>query len=188
MEKICSVVELHCECQKGKETIKWDCLSMADLSADKKSYNIEGPVAVNDNQAYILGMSGLDENSLEFTLLTDDNRIIDFKLDYDNRDKCYYGNWYYVENNTASFGGYTKIIIRELPKVENLIYPINKEIEILGHNYFYPKYSSVIAHLLLTKSSNFSIIDKPDDYSKYSKNYFKTVIHFVNQKKITKKI
>jgi len=188
MEKLCSIVELHCECQKGKETIKWDSVSIANLSTNKMNYNIEGPVAVNDKQAYILGMSGLDKNVLEFTLLTDDNKVIDFKLEYDTQDKCYYGNWYHVNNNKSSFGGYTKISINEINDDEISMYAINKEIEILGHNYFYPKYSSLVARLLLTKSSNISKINKSDDFTIYSKNFFKTLIHFVNQKNLTKKI
>lgn len=188
MENLCSIVELHCECQKGDKTFKWNSLSMANLSTNKINYNIEGPVDFDNKQAYILGITGLDKDRLEFTLLTDDNKIIDFKLEHDMQDNNYYGNWYYVNNNEPIFGGYTKICMNEVKDDDISIYSINKEIEILGHNYFYPKYASVISHLLLTKSSNVSIIEKQNNYSRYSKNYFKTVIHFVNQKNLKKKI
>ena len=174
MEKFGGVLNLDCEYRYKNEVYKWNANVLALISNNKVNkhvnyYNIEGPFNLDGSIAYIIGLSGLDGDQLDFTILTNDNNIIEYSLIYDYVQKCYYGSWHLLDNNKSKFSGYAKI---EVNAIEMSMSCMNDKIEKYGYQMFYPKYSNLVSKLLITNTatSNEYTTNYKNEMYRYSKN------------------
>ena len=167
MDKFYGVMSIECEYRFQDKTSFWNARVLVTVPfIDSEYYSLEGPLKFENEKAYLIGISGFGNNELCFSMLLEDNKIIDYSLLLDEKDKSYYGCWHIIDKKNTIFGGYAKIKLLE----NDLAFPIIcKRIEKIGHEYFYPKYSTIISCFLLSKNPTIN---------NYSKEYLQKIYNF----------
>lgn len=196
MEVFSDILQIDCIYQfEGdvKDNYNWSGLVIVDLLNELSKKN-NGPVfsleglsvdksdtqnSIEIHKRYLLGNGGIDQidNKVSFSVFPGNIAPLDYIVQYDKTDCCFYGVWYWVNNYdfSSTLGGFVKLSIS--PVYDRSRQDIQREIDTwCMKSKYYMQYLKPISHLIDSQKSN---ISEHDDLNnsifKEAKEYFKKI-------------
>lgn len=195
MEVFSDILQLDCIYQfEGdiKDNYHWNGLVIVDFHNELSEQNngavfsLEGlSIDKSDTQnsieihkRYLLGNGGIEQNAnkVSFSVFPGNIAPLDYIVQYDESDYCFYGAWYWVNNFdfSSTLGGFVKISIS--PVYDKKRQDIQREIDAWCISKYYKQYLKTICHLIDSQKANISEHNDLNDLIfKEAKEYFKKI-------------
>lgn len=128
------------------------------------------------DKRYLCGQYGMRhlENTLEFIIFTNSGRPIDYEFKYDEIDNCFYGVWYFVDEDVKTnfkYDGFAKLEIEQ-----NVNYEEYKVQHDICCSTAYEKYGEKIYSLMCEGKPTLQLHDKENlERFDKAKEYFRGI-------------